>query len=65
MFRNAMRKRESEVDIGLVSADILITKEDKKNCRKIKQYVYQIAGRNLRDANEESSVVKEGEQICR
>lgn len=51
VFRKTMSQREREVDIGLVSGDILITKEDRKICRKIKKYVKKIAGRDLSEMN--------------
>ena len=51
IYRKTMRNLEREVDIGLVSGDILITKEDRKICRKIKRYVKKIAGRDLSETN--------------
>ncbi len=40
--REAFRKREKEVDIGMISEDVLITPLDRENCKKIKRIVYEI-----------------------
>lgn len=63
-FKNTFRKLEVEVDKGYISGDVLVTKEDRKTCRKIKRYVYQIAGRNLRDIENETETAKQGESVC-
>ena len=55
------RKREREVDTGLVSPDIIITKEDRKICKKIKRCVKKIAGRDLSHMPEDPSQLEKKE----